>query len=473
VSATGRGPARAQALPPPIPNSNYNIEIFQGPVIAPIRVTALGGAYTALAEGTEGSAANSAAPAVRTAYSTTFLDYDISLGISFPGAFTHTDFDNHGDNASLPSQHASPGDYTDLEVGGTLQLGRLGVAAVGDLEQYSLSTQGQPTLTLQLGRWKALAAYAVFHGQLAVGGGIRVVTMQIEQDGAGTLLNMAGVSPEGGALFMPTGLPWRLGVTGRAPVSGGVGVGFLGQQIFPGSAGAKQPTAGLVLPSHVVMPWEVEMGFALQLGPRPLNPAWEDPHAEEGRLRGEIDADRAARRRRYDEELARVSPAERPARKAQLAVEEKSLRAIEDDHLAEESARLSRAHKARYANWPRERILLLASVLLTGQSPSAVSVEGFLDQRVETVGRQLSVSPRLGLEAEPLLNQLVLRTGSYVEPSRYEGSAARQHFTFGGDIRLVPLTFWGLFPDDPWKLGLFVDLAPRYTNYGFGFGTWH
>ena len=85
----------------------------------------------------------------------------------------------------------------------------------------------------------------------------------------------------------------------------------------------------------------------------------------------------------------------------------------------------------------------------------------------------MTVSPRLGLEAEPLQNQVVLRTGTYVEPSRYEGSAARQHFTFGGDIRLVPLTFWGLFPEDPWKLGLMVDLAPRYTNYGFGFGSWH
>jgi hypothetical protein len=436
-------------------------------------VTALGGAYSALAEGTEGSAANSAAPAVRTAYSTSWFDYDISLGISFPGAFTNTDFDNHGDNASLPQQHASPGDYTDLNVGGTVQLGGLGVAAVGDLEQYTLSTQGQPTLTLQLGRWKALTSYGFYGGQLAVGGGVRVVTMQIEQNGAGTLLNMAGVSPEAGALLMPNGLPWRLGITGRAPVRGGVGVGFLGEQIFPGSPSSTQPTGNLVLPSHVVMPWEVDLGFALQLGPRPLNPAWENPHAQEAHLRGEIDADRAERRRRYEDELARLPLAERRARKAEQVSEEKALRALEDQHLDEASEKLHLVRKGRYANWPRERILFLASVLFTGQSPNAVSVEGFLDQRVETVGRLLTVSPRLGLEAEPLQNQVVLRTGTYVEPSRYEGSAARQHFTFGADIRLVPLTFWGLFPDDPWKLGLMVDLAPRYTNYGFGFGTWH
>ena len=450
------------------------MEIFQGPVIAPIRVTALGGAYTALAEGTEGSAVNAAAPAVRNAYSTTWVDYDISLGISFPGAFTHSDFDNHGDNASLPAVHASAGNYTDLTVGGTLQLGGLGVSATGELEQFSLTTtSGQPALTLQVGRFRALASYGLYGGQLAIGGGVRVVTMQVLQNGAGTLLTMAGASPEAGALLMPTGLPWRLGATVRAPVSGGVGVGFLGQQIFPGSSTPPPASGSLVLPAQVVMPWEAEVGFALQLGPRPLNPGWGNPHTEEAELRGEIDRDRAERRRRNAEELATLPADARPARKAELGAEEKSLRALEDDHIDEENARLNRVHKARYANWPRERILLLGSVLFTGPTPNAVSIEGFLDQRVETVGRQLSVTPRLGLEGEPIPNHVVLRTGTYVEPSRYEGSVARQHFTFGSDIRLFPLDFWGLFPDEPWKLGLFVDLAPRYTNYGFGLSSWH
>ena len=418
---------------------------------------------------------NSAAPAVRNPYSTTWFDYDLAFGISFPGAFTTSDFDNHGDNANLPPQHANTGDFTDLNLGATLQFGGLGVAAAGDLQQFSLTTAtpGQPALTLQIGRWKGLAAYGLFDGQLAVGGGVRVVTMQVLQDGSGTLLTMAGASPEAGALLMPTGLPWRIGVTARAPVSGGVGVGFLGQQIFPGSSNPAPAPGNLVLPSQVVMPWETEVGIAYQLGPRPLNPGWENPHAQESHLRSEIEFDRERRGRQYAAELEGLAPAEREARRREQAAEEKSLRAIEDDHLGEESERLRRARKARYTNWPRERILLLASVLFTGRSPNAVSIEGFLDQRVETVGRAVNVTPRLGLEGEPIQNRLLLRTGTYVEPSRYEGGAARQHFTFGTDVRLVPLTFWGIFPDDPWKLGLFVDLAPRYTNWGFGFGNWH
>ncbi len=134
--------------------------------------------------------------------------------------------------------------------------------------------------------------------------------------------------------------------------------------------------------------------------------------------------------------------------------------------------------KARYLNWPREKILLLASVLLTGPSQNALSVEGFLDQAVVPAGQSVTYTPRLGLEGEPLENRMLLRTGTYIEPSRYSASpytdgTARQHYTFGADIHLFPLTFWGLLPDADWKLGLVVDLAPRYQNVGFGIGNWH
>src|SRR5262249_29781789 len=150
----------------------------------------------------------------------------------------------------------------------------------------------------------------------------------------------------------------------------------------------------------------------------------------------------------------------RAERRAEQDAGERSLRAIEDDHLEEESSRLRAVRKARFANWPREKILLLASLQVTGPSSRAISVEGFLDQRVETVGRVTTLTPRLGLEGEPLQNRMLLRAGTYVEPSRYDGATPRQHFTFGADVRLFPLDFWGLLPEANWKLGLFVDLAP-------------
>ena len=110
---------------------------------------------------------------------------------------------------------------------------------------------------------------------------------------------------------------------------------------------------------------------------------------------------------------------------------------------------------------------------MTGASTNAVSLQGFLDQRVETVGKAITVTPRLGMEGEPLRDRLTLRVGTYVEPSRYEEGTPRQHFTFGGDVRLFPIDFWGLLPRANWKLGFVIDLAPRYENYGIGIGNWH
>ena len=426
-----------------------------------------------MAEDTEGSAVNSAAPAVRDPYSTTWFAYDVSAGISAPGAFSNTDFDNHGDFANLPN-HASAGDFLDVNFGATLQFGGLGVAATSDLQQFSLTTAapGTPGLELQVGRWKALGAYALFDGQLELGGGARIVTMQINQNGGGTLLTMTGFAPEVGALLMPTGRQWRIGATARAPVSGSI---FGSENVS--ETNGQRAAGGFILPDKVVMPWELEVGVAYQLGPRPINPGWKNPREQEKVLRRRIAADRSARARARDAELALLPPDQREARRRELDREESSLAEIEEEHLDAEIDRLRQIRKARYANWPREKIVLLASVLITGPSTSssqeAVSLEGFLDQRTETVGRVVSLTPRFGMEGEPLRDRMLLRVGTYVEPSRYDDGTPRQHFTFGGDVRLFPLDFWGLLPEANWKLGVFLDLAPRYTNGGIGIGEWH
>ncbi len=431
----------------------------------------MGGAYIASAEDTEGSAVNAAAPAVRDPYSAGWFDYDVSAGISTPGELARTDFDNHGDAASA---HAKAGDFVDLTAGATVQMGGLGVAATSDLQTFTLTNgaAGSSALTLQAGRWRGLGSYGMFGGQLALGGGARIVTMQVQSSTSGTLLTMTGFAPEAGALLMPTGRQWRIGATVRAPVSAGV----FGKDVTTDAGGIRR-AGEFILPDQVVLPWEVEVGVAYQLGPRPLNPGWQNPHALEAGLRARIAGDRAARARDRETELARARPEERPGLGAELDAEEASLRAIEDQRLDAEADRLKAVQRARYTNWPRERILLLASVLLTGPttggSSQSISLEGFLDQQNETVGRSLSATPRFGLEGEPIHDRLTLRAGTYVEPSRYDDGSPRQHFTFGGDVRLFPLDFWGLLPRANWKIGLFVDLAPRYVNGGIGIGNWH
>jgi hypothetical protein len=460
------------------------------------------GAYVALAEGTEGSAANPAAPSVRTAYSYDWFEYDLSLGASLPGAFSSTDFDNHGDSFALPNPQA--GNFVDLTLGATLRFGALAFSLTSDLEQYSLTASpgsGIPTggdgLTMEIGRWQALGSYALFDGQLVLGAGARILTMQVHDDGAtataqggslsssltgmatvplsflrngATLLTMTGAAPEVGVVYVPTGSQVRFGAALRGTVSGGI---FGSENVTTSPAGVRR-AGPFDLPSQVVMPWEVDLGVAYQLGPRPLNPGWRDPHLEAASLREQIADARSARAKARDDEIgAMPEGAARDVRKAELQVEDEEARADEDARLEAALKHLHDEAEARYKNWPREKILLLASVLLTGQSTNAVSIEGFLNQRVETVGESVTATPRVGLEGEPLRDRMQLRSGTYVEPTRYLTGSPRQHFTFGGDVKLFPFDFWGIFPKDPWKIGFVVDLAPRYTNYGLAIGNWH
>jgi hypothetical protein len=140
--------------------------------------------------------------------------------------------------------------------------------------------------------------------------------------------------------------------------------------------------------------------------------------------------------------------------------------------LATESARLLESRQARYANWPREKLLVLGSVLMTGASHEAVALEGFLDQKREIVGRNVVFTPRAGVEAEPIENRARIRLGGYIEPTRFDNGSVRQHFTFGGDIRLFNFDILGFFPN-PWQLQFILDAPPRYANYGVGISAWH
>ena len=157
----------------------------------------------------------------------------------------------------------------------------------------------------------------------------------------------------------------------------------------------------------------------------------------------------------------------------QIEAEESATRHREEAELKASSQRLYQERKARYLNWPRERLLLLASVLLTGPSDNAVALEGFINREKELVGRTVSVSPRFSVESEPVVNLLKFRAGVYVEPSRFTDGTPRQHFTFGSDIKILPWNVFGLIEQQTWRISAFLDVAPRYQNFGFGIGAWH
>jgi len=261
----------------------------------------------------------------------------------------------------------------------------------------------------------------------------------------------------------PDDFPLRFGATIRAAVSAS-------QTQANATTSSGIP---MIPPARAVLPWELELGFAFQLGPRPLNPPWLEPSAMERPVRSAIERARAERRAAHEAEIAQTPPAEREAKRRAIDAGEDAVRSIEDQRMAVESARLHAIRQAREQNWPRERILIVGGLLMTGASDNAVALEGFINQQRELVGQHLSLSPRIGLESEPIPNWLHGRIGSYIEPSRFEDGYGRQHFTCGADIKLFPFSPWGIFGDQVWRLSFSMDMAPRYQNFGVGIGAWH
>jgi hypothetical protein len=443
----------------------------------------MAGAYTAVAEGIDGATVNAASPAVREPFSYDWIDYDIDVDFSLPGAYGGTDFDNRGPQSDPKLQSTTNG-FLYLHGGAQVQLGELGFSATAELFQYAINpVTGGTGVTLLYGRYHALGAYGLAGNQIIVGGGLRVITLQVKSQGSSltegqTLLTLNGVGPEAGVVIKPNGFPFRLGSTVRSAVGATVAgvVGEVGGFFGKGPSSASLPvtkTDGFILPERAAVPWELESGFAFQLGPRPLNPPWLNPRDMERHVRERIDEARAARAADYVRELESTPAEDRDEKKRGQAEHEDTVRAIEDQELDAESTRLRAIREARDANWPRERITVYGSLLITGISSGAISLEGFTTQTAEPVGRHVSLSPRVGIESEPIRNWLAARVGSYLEPSRFEQGTARQHFTFGGDIRLFPFSPWGIFGDQIWRVTVAADLAPRYQNFGIGIGAWH
>ncbi len=427
-----------------------------------------------MAEATDGTAVNAAAPAVREPFSYDWTDIDVDIDFSLPGGYNGTDFDNRGQKAD-PKLVDRVNNFLFAHAAAQLQLGEFGTAFTSELLRYNLtpSTGGTPGFVLNYARFHLTAAYGFFGNQFAIGAGVRAVALQLGQDGGGqpssTVLTMAGVAPQAGFVFKPDNRAWRIGATIRAPVSAST----------LGGDNSTRDSSGVVhagpfdLPSRVVAPWELEVGIAYQLGARPLNPPWLNPYDQERPLRLRTMAARKKRAREQATELDATPSLRRPEVASDIAREELAIREVEDAQLEQDAIRLKAVRRARELNWPREHILLLASILVTGASDSAVALEGFLEQKREIVGSTASFSPRVGVESEPLVNWLRVRAGSYLEPSRFVDGHARQHFTFGGDVRLLPFDLFGITPGQTWRFTVSADLAPRYSNFGFGVAAWH
>lgn len=470
-----------------IQTSKYGIDLTQTPVVAGARVTGLAGAYVALAEGVDGNVQTPVAPAVRTAYSVDHFDYDFGLGLMVPKTLTSTDFFNTGHNRTQLADATQEG-FVFVTPALNLARGEFGIGGTLELQQYTLRGSNVDP-TLRTDRFQALFAVAhlqaanVFaDGQLAAGAGLRLVNLDVSNPNAPAaerdLFNTFGAGLELGGLWMPQGQRFRVGAAFRSAVTSTPNAQSRLQPNASGDRIVGDPTTNNAfwLPDHAKMPWDLNVGVAVQLGPRPINPRWIDPEIRNREEKAALRRRRMQRRSRVLaakkdlEEKGALSAEASGALDAELHAEEAADDLAEDAIVEQTRAQLKRRAEAL----PRRYVLVSASVLVIGAVEDSVGIESFLQRVVARSGRAVSFSPRLGVETELVPRWVKLRVGGYDEPTRFALSRSRLHGTFGFDAKVLPWTVFGLFDDGTeWKVSLSADAAARYLSAGIGIGVWH
>ena len=457
----------------PIQTSSYAIDLYQGPIFAGSRVTALGGAYVAISEDVDGNLQNPATPAVRPFFSYTYFDYWLGFGLTFPGALEGSDFFNSGDKTTLAN---APDSFVFFTPSLNLQFGELGVGFSLEMSRYSLSSQvleGRKTaaITATIPIAHLQFAHGLDHNQWVFGVGARFASLWVDSEIQDESFSSSGNGLELGMVYKPQDLPLRVGASVRSGIRTEVEFNddFLpdenGDLVLEDSAGDT-----FYMPRSVALPWDVNFGFALQFG-RPFNPAWrtDDELVErEILLRRLRELDRNERR---NKELAA----------ARTQQERDDIERKYEAEVAEDDARLLKAYKAsrdvtedNLSLLNRHYIQIAASMLVSGSVEDAVGVESFVSQTVNRSGQRPVYSPRLGVEFAALPELLKFRGGSYIEPTRFDSSTARIHGTFGLDLRLAIWNVFGLWPDDyVWRLGLGADISRRYSTWGLTVAGWY
>jgi hypothetical protein len=235
----------------------------------------------------------------------------------------------------------------------------------------------------------------------------------------------------------------------------------------------------------VVLPLEIQLGFAYQFGARPLNRRWINPHDRERDLRNEMLVRRLRRQRtqvqREQPDAPTPSIAPPPSQLAWLREpQDPEFRRAEGERMADEDQELQRetlTAERRYdqaiAALPRRYLLVALDVLFVGATDQGIGLEAFLNQERIASGQHPSLAFRVGAEAEPIPNQLRVRLGSYLEPARFMGVHPRLHGTVGGDLKLFSFDMFGLANPIETRLTASLDIAESYRSVGVSVGLWN
>jgi hypothetical protein len=468
-----------------IRTNDYGIDLYQGPVLSANRVTGLAGAFVAIADGVEGSAMNPAANAARLPYSYGHFDYDVGIGVTFPSAIENTDFFNSGHRTELPKSKTFGFLFFNLAL--QLQFGTWGFGLSTDFQQYSLLRGVDPQdnarrdrLAAQIALGHLQIAHAFLDNQLLVGLGLRTTGLSVNREGPTSiasqqeLFSTVGVGFESGVIWQPTDWPIRAGAAYR---------GGFNSRAAPGSTFVlyeNDPINRLYLPERVTLPWDLNVGFAAQMGPRPLNPRWIDPSLVLRPMRRYLEwrAHERERRLRLAEAPASAfeTTVERQHRLRKLRAELRAEEALDARERARVEKDLKQRLRQRYHALARSYVLVTTSLMISGTVNNAVGIESMIDRKVQRSGQRLSLSPHLGIETEIIPHWLRIRGGTYIEPSRFDSNqkGARLHATFGFDTKLFAWDVFGAWPPDAeWRFGASLDASRSYLSGGIAIGLWH
>ncbi len=462
-----------------IRTSAYAIDLAAGPPVLGTRALGLGGAYVAIAEGTDGNLQNPAAPAVRSAHSKHHVDYDFGVTLTFPSTLSDADFFNTG-RGPTDLRRSDQSEFLLLAPIGNIQVGAWGGGLGLEVQRYGLVRRQNPEVEgeeelvrAQISVLRTYLARSVNQGQIVAGMGLHITSFDVTTRDeiftrSGNIFSSRGVNLEGGMLWRPNDRAYRAGFALRAPVLTEVdsrGRAIRGDVVF----GDPDSSEAFFFPRSVKRPWSADVGAAIQLGDRPLNPAWIDP-VERLKALDRWNRARQRQRRQRLSEAKRIGPDMAAAVQEDLDDEARA----DEKAMADAEARLYARITQRYNALSRRYVLLSFALHIDGRVQSSVGIESFLQQTVDRSGEHVTYSPRLGVEAEPIANWLKVRSGLYVEPSRFRGGDARPHGTFGFDAGLFEWNAFGLASHDTrWRFGAALDTARAYFAWGVSAGVWH
>jgi hypothetical protein len=262
------------------PAAAHTLEFFQGPIVSSNRVIGLGGAYIAVAEGTDGHLVNPVAWTLRSRESLdTHFDWDAGFSMLSLSSGEALDIDQSGATGLFDRGYH-------LQLGGNLKFGRHGFGIQGTTQTYELSVSPDEIRQEDIRYAQSFTtvgyAYAFLDGALTCGVSISLVSARLgPQDDTETNEDVV-VSGGGlllGVLWAPPEQAFRLGATARNHMPG---EDVTGQSNF----------TALDAPERITAPWQLGLGGAYMLGPRVFNPKPSFGAHPEGQAPKRIDAHR-------------------------------------------------------------------------------------------------------------------------------------------------------------------------------------